>query len=87
MRVLLSKEAGELVTGYEDEKFYINDPMCETGLRSGKTVIEGAVLEKAMASIRYSDGPRADSRVEGRRLNSFPARPWKVSDERRLVLP
>ena len=41
-----------VITGYEDDKFYVNDPIHETGLKPGKTMIEANVLRKAMDTYR-----------------------------------
>jgi len=48
-----------VVTGYEDDKFHLNDPMYETGLKSGKMVMDSGVLEKAMATYPRFGWPSA----------------------------
>jgi len=37
-----------VVRGYEDEKFHINDSIRESGLKIGKIIMEGRILEEAM---------------------------------------
>lgn len=37
-----------VVTGYENDKFHVNDSASESGLKTGKMMIEGFILEKAM---------------------------------------
>jgi hypothetical protein len=37
-----------VVTGYENDKFHFNDSSSENGLKAGKRMIEGSVLQRAM---------------------------------------
>jgi len=48
-----------VVTGFEGEKFYINDPMYEPGLKFGRLVMDGGVLKKAMATYPRLRWPSA----------------------------
>jgi len=41
-----------VVTGFEGERFYMNDSIHETGLRPGKLALEAGVLAKAMDTYR-----------------------------------
>jgi hypothetical protein len=41
-----------VITGYEDEKFHINDSIYEIGLKPGKMVLEASVLREAMDTYR-----------------------------------
>jgi len=41
-----------VVTGFEGERFYMNDSIHETGLRPGKLALEAGVLAKAMETYR-----------------------------------
>ena len=48
-----------VVTGYENDKFHINDSASESGLKSRKMMIEGFVLEKAMDTYPRFGWPSA----------------------------
>jgi hypothetical protein len=37
-----------VIRGYRNERFYINDPIQESGLKIGKIIVEGRILEEAM---------------------------------------
>jgi len=37
-----------VVTGYEDEKFHINDSIHESSLKTGRMIMNGRILERAM---------------------------------------
>jgi len=41
-----------VVTGFEGERFYMNDSIHETGLRSGKLTLEARLLAEAMDTYR-----------------------------------
>jgi hypothetical protein len=41
-----------VVTGFDGERFYVNDSIHETGLRPGKLTLGGRVLAKAMDTYR-----------------------------------
>jgi len=48
-----------VVSGYEDEKFHVNDSINEKGLKNGKTMIESHVLERAMDTYPRFGWPSA----------------------------
>jgi len=61
-----------VVTGYEDEKFYINDPIHETGLKPGKMMLEASVLREAMDTYRRFRWPPALIVVKLKASKSIP---------------
>jgi hypothetical protein len=48
-----------VVTGYENGRFHINDSASESGLKTGKMMIEGSVLERAMDTYPRFGWPSA----------------------------
>ena len=48
-----------VVTGYEDEKFHVNDSINEKGLKIGKMMIESRILERAMDTYPRFGWPSA----------------------------
>lgn len=53
-----------VVTGYEDERFRINDPIRESGLKPGRIVMGKSVLQKAMDTYSRFGWPSALVAVE-----------------------
>lgn len=48
-----------VITGYENDKFHINDSATENGLKTGKRMIEGLVLQRAMNTYARFGMPSA----------------------------
>ena len=60
-----------VIRGYDDEQFYINDSTHESGLETGKTVMKGRLLEKAMDTYSRFGWPSALVIVGSRKANWF----------------
>jgi len=58
-----------VIRGYDDEQFYINDSTHESGLETGKTVMKGRLLEKAMDTYSRIGWPSALVIVGSRKAN------------------